>query len=547
MIAPHMATALELIAAAQGDAPALICGSTQRTWREYEDRAARICQALWDAGLTTDSKAGLYLHNSNEYLEAQFGIFKARACPINVNYRYVEEELVYLLDNADCEALFYHAAYAQRVDNIRDRLPKIKLYVCVDDGTIATPQGQLSFEQLIASHEPAAPIERSADDLYMLYTGGTTGMPKGVMYAQSQTTLGMLAGWSLLGGLEAPPTDLAEVAQLSAARYQAGQQTRSLVTCPLMHGTGMWIGALIPQLMGGVVITSANLGMDAAELWRLAEAQKATFMVIVGDAFAKPLLDALDHQSKAGTPFDLSSLQAMMSSGVMWSSEVKQGLLRHHPMALIDAMGSSEGSMGSSVTTRESAPQTAKFELGADVKVFTEANEEVLPGSGTMGMIGTPGNVPLGYYKDPKKSAETFREINGVRYSFPGDYATVEADGSITLLGRGSKCINTAGEKVFPEEVEEAVKRHVGITDCLVVGLPDARFGQRVVAVASCEPGSHLSAEELIQHTRTHLAGYKLPKQIVFTDRVQRAPNGKADYKWAEQAAAEQAEQALTD
>ena len=539
MTAPHMANALELIAQAQGDAPALICGETTRTWREYDDRAARICQALFDAGLTTDSKAGLYLHNSNEYLEAQFGIFKARACPINVNYRYVEEELVYLLDNADCEALFYQAAYAERVAKIRDRLPKIKLYVCVDDGIGRTPEGELSFEAQIASHAPAPQIERSGDDLYMLYTGGTTGMPKGVMYAQSQTTLGMLSGWSLLAGHAAPPTDLHEVARLSAERYLAGQQTRSLVTCPLMHGTGMWVGAFIPHLMGGAVITRPELGLDAPKLWRTVETQQATFMVIVGDAFAKPLLDALDQQSAKNKPYDLSSLQAMMSSGVMWSSEVKQGLLRHHPMALVDAMGSSEGSMGSSVTTRESAPRTATFELGADVKVFTDDDQEVLPGSGVMGMLGTPGNVPLGYYKDPKKSAETFREINGVRYSFPGDYATIEADGSITLLGRGSKCINTAGEKVFPEEVEEAVKRHAAITDCLVVGLPDERFGQRVVAVASCEPGASIPADELIEFTRAHLAGYKLPKQILFADQVQRAPNGKADYKWAEQTAIE--------
>lgn len=534
---PHMATALELIAQVQGDAPALICGDVTQSWRAYENRAARICQALWDAGLTTDSKAGLYLHNGNEYLEAQFGIFKARACPINVNYRYVEDELVYLLNNADCEALFYQAAYADRVNNIRDRLPNITLYVCVDDASGKPNPGDISFEQLINSHPPAAAVERCGDDLYMLYTGGTTGMPKGVMYSQRQTTLSLMAGWTLLGGLEAPPTEMAEAASLSAARYQSGMQTRSLVTCPLMHGTGMWVGAMIPQLMGGVVITSPADGFDPGGLWRIAQDQKATFMVIVGDAFAKPLLDALDTQLASGSPYDLSHLQAMMSSGVMWSSEVKQGLLRHHPMALVDAMGSSEGSMGSSVTTRESAPQTAKFELGNDVKVFTEDDEEVVAGSGTMGMIGTPGNVPLGYYKDPEKSAVTFREINGVRYSFPGDYATIEADGSITLLGRGSKCINTAGEKVFPEEVEEAVKRNDCITDCLVVGLPDERFGQRIVAVASREAGANISETQLIDATRAHLAGYKLPRQVVFTDTVQRAPNGKADYKWAEQTA----------
>ena len=543
MTVPHLATAFELIARAQGDAPALVCGDVTRTWREYDDRAARLCQALWDAGLTTDSKAGLYLHNGNEYLEAQFGIFKARGCPINVNYRYVEDELIYLLDNADCEALFYQSTYATQVDNIRDRLPKIKLYVCVDDpsasGNAAATTQDINYEQLINASTPAEPIERSVDDLYMLYTGGTTGMPKGVMYAQGQSTLSLMSGWTLLGGLAEPPTDLEEVARLSAARYAAGQQTRSLVTCPLMHGTGMWVGAMIPHLTGGVVITNPSLKFDPHGLWQIAAREKATFMVIVGDAFAKPLLDALDERAAAGKPFDLSHLQAMMSSGVMWSSEVKEGLLKHHPMALVDAMGSSEGSMGTSVTTREIKPATAKFELGNNVKVFTEDDREVVPGSGEMGMLGTPGNVPLGYYKDPQKSAETFREINGVRYSFPGDFATIEADGSITLLGRGSKCINTAGEKVFPEEVEEAVKRNPCVTDCLVVGLPDERFGQRIVAVASLEPGTNISEADLINDTRQFIAGYKLPKQVVFTDSVQRAPNGKADYQWAEQTAQE--------
>jgi fatty-acyl-CoA synthase len=249
------------------------------------------------------------------------------------------------------------------------------------------------------------------------------------------------------------------------------------------------------------------------------------------------MLAALDEAERRGNPYDLSSLQRITSSGVMWSSEIKQGLLRHHDMVLADIMGSTEGGMGSSTTSRESQAATAKFQLNDGVAVFTDDGRRVEPGSGEIGKLATSGMVPLGYYKDPVKSAETFREIDGVRYSFPGDYATVEADGSISLLGRGSVCINTAGEKVFPEEVEEAVKKHPAVADCLVVGVPDERFGERVVAVASYQTEESCDEAAVIEFTREHLAGYKLPKHVLFVDQVQRAPNGKADYKWAKKAA----------
>jgi fatty-acyl-CoA synthase len=252
------------------------------------------------------------------------------------------------------------------------------------------------------------------------------------------------------------------------------------------------------------------------------------------------LLAALDEAERRGHPYDLGSLRQITSSGVMWSAEVKQGLLRHHDMVLADIMGSTEGGMGSSLTSRASTSATARFDLSDGVAVFTDDGRRVQPGSGEIGRLATSGFVPLGYYKDPQKSAETFREIDGTRYSFPGDYATVEADGSITLLGRGSVCINSAGEKVFPEEVEEAVKRHPAVVDCLVVGVPDTRFGERVVAVAACaEDGQPAEEAEVIDFTRAHLAGYKLPKHVLFVDQVRRAPNGKADYKWAKRVALE--------
>lgn len=535
----HFATIWEQIADRQPQAPAVICRDVTRSWQEYEDRAARIAGFLDSRGLKPDAKVGLYVANCNEYLEAQFGAMKMRGVPINVNYRYLEDELVYLLENADCEALFYHACYAERVAAIQDKLPGIKTYIRIEDGSGGSIADDFEFEAVIADTAPMPRIERSEDDVYMLYTGGTTGMPKGVMYSAGQMSTGLTAGWVLLAGMEEAPATPEALGMAAAAVYESGNQVVSLAGCPLMHGTGMWIGSLIPHMMGGAVVTISDLGLDPELIWKEVARNQVSFLVIVGDAFAKPLLAELDKAKAEGNSHDISSLKAMMSSGVMWSYEVKEGLLSYNEMALIDAMGSTEGSMGTSVATRDGVSKTAKFEMGEGVKVFDEDDQEIAPGSGKMGLIGTSGNVPLGYYKDPEKSAATFREVAGVRYSFPGDFATIEADGTITLLGRGSKCINTAGEKVFPEEVEEAIKRDPAIFDCLVVGLPDERFGQRIVAVASFGDSLSIDEQTLIANTRKHLSGYKLPKQVLFVPNVQRAANGKPDYNWAEQVAVE--------
>ncbi len=539
----HFATVWERIADEQPEATALICNDVTRSWGEYEDRAARIAAYLDQQGHKPDAKVGVYVHNCNQYLFCLFGIIKMRGVTVNVNYRYQETELIYLLENADCEALVYQACYASRVEAIRSQLPNIRTWIRVADDSGGSITGDIEFETLIAETAPMPRIERSEDDLYMLYTGGTTGMPKGVMYSCGQMTRSLTMGWVILGGVEEPPATPEAVAIAAAALTQSGNQPVSLTTCPLMHGTGMWVGSIIPLLMGGAVITIDELGLNPELMWQEVTRNKASFVVIVGDAFAKPLLMELNKARDEGRPHDISSVKVIMSSGVMWSSEVKQGLLDHHDMVLIDAMGSTEGGMGTSTASRNNIAETAKFEMNENVKVFNENDEEVTPGSGEMGMLGTPGNVPLGYYKDPVKSAETFREINGERYSFPGDFALVELDGSITLLGRGSKCINTAGEKVFPEEVEEAIKKDPAVLDCLVVGLPDEKFGQRVVAVASFRENMQIDHATLIQETRQHLSGYKLPKQIFFVSAVERLPNGKADYEWAEKIAAELADQ----
>ena len=513
---------------------ALICEEKTVTWSQFNDRAARLASLFEKHGVTNGASVGLYMLNCNEYTEAHFGCFKQSICPVNVNYRYRAEELIYLLDNSDSEVVIYHASFAPRITEIKSSLPKIKLYIQVDDGTDnELLDGALDYERALAESAPQ-PFKPSAyEDRYMLYTGGTTGMPKGVMYDN-----GALAHWLCIGGYTsrglAPPSSIADVLEGAQAITDMNVVHRSLPACPQMHGTGMWIGTMVALNCGGTVITQKTQHLDADALLRCVVDNEVTDLTIVGDAFARPILGALDAASAAGKPYDLSRLGQIASSGVMWSSEIKEGLLRHHDMMLNDIMGSTEGSMGGSLSTRQSAAKTAKFVIADYVKVFNENDEPVAPGSGEMGMVATAGIVPRGYYKDDVKSANTFRTVNGVRYSFPGDFATVEIDGSITLLGRGSQCINTGGEKVFTEEVEEAIKRHPDVEDCLVIGLPDERLGNRVVAVYSQRPGTSLVGEDgLREHVRSQLAGYKAPKQSILVDIVQRAPNGKADYKWA--------------
>jgi fatty-acyl-CoA synthase len=529
----------EMVATTAPDSLALINGETRRTWREYEDRAARIGQALVAAGVGPGAKVGLYGYNSNEYLEAQFGVFKARAVPVNVNYRYVEHELIYLLENADAEAVVFDAQFAPRLAAIRERLPKLKLFVRIDDGSGGELPGALDLESVIAGADRLTHQEASEDDIYMLYTGGTTGMPKGVMYRQGDFTQGLAAA---VLGPDAPRTGEALAAAIAAA-HAAGAAPVSLAACPLMHGTGLWLGVFIAHFFGGAAVTFRNEHFDPDALWRLIEKEKVTTVSIVGDAFAKPMLVALREAQAQGRPYDLSSLKQILSSGVMLSTEVKRGLLEFADLTILDAMGSTEGSMGSNVVSRAAPPgETARFERNPTTKVFNDRDEEVAPGSDEIGMIANGGFAPIGYYKDPEKSARTFRTIRGQRYSFPGDFAKVAADGSLVLLGRGSVCINTGGEKVFPEEVEEALKAHDSVWDALVVGVPDERFGERVTAVLSARPGCEIDEGELLTFVRERIAGYKLPRRLLVVDTVRRAANGKADYKWAKEAALQAAQ-----
>jgi 3-oxocholest-4-en-26-oate---CoA ligase len=530
----HFADLFETIAALVPDQLALIDGAKRRSWCAYEDRAARLASALVAAGIAPDSKVAIYGFNSAEFLEAQFAVFKARAVPINVNYRYVEEELAYLFDNADVEAVFFDARFAPRLAAIRERLPKLKLLVRIDDGSGATLPGAADYEALIADHQPLPRLAYSEDDIYTVYTGGTTGMPKGVMYRHGDFVPGMLAAKI---GPEVELTPEILLAMIGEV-HQAGAAPVVLPACPLMHGTGMWIGAFGAHYFGGTVALLRGETFDPHGVWDFVAAERINAVVIVGDTFAKPMLAALDEAAARGEPYDLSSLSAISSSGVMFATEVKLRLLKHADIEIADYIGSTEGGMGKSVVSRAAPPgETARFATYPTTVVFNERDELIQPGSEESGMIANGGLVPVGYYKDPEKSAKTFRTIGGTRYSFPGDFAKVAADGSLVLLGRGSACINTGGEKVFPEEVEEALKAHEAVWDALVVGVPDARFGERIVGVVSAGEGQAIDEAALIDFARTRLAGYKMPRQLVVVDRVERAANGKADYKWAKAAA----------
>jgi acyl-CoA synthetase (AMP-forming)/AMP-acid ligase II len=387
------------------------------------------------------------------------------------------------------------------------------------------PDWAVSYEDVAsrAVARQSAPWGRDGDDLYMLYTGGTTGMPKGTMWRQDDIF------WLVNPGTMPPYPDQATIDQIVEQRTNMGPGLKAMPACPLMHGTGALSSFGMLQ-SGGAVVLLENRSFDPAEMFDLVEREGVNVLVIVGDAFAKPMLRALDANPGK---WDLTPLIAIISSGVMWSEQVKEGLLKHHPtMILADSLGSSEAvGMGSSTSVGTDAAKTAKFALGPNAVVIGEDGKLVEPGSGEIGRLGIKGRVPVGYYKDEVKSAQTFPVIDGVRYSLPGDFAQVEADGSITLLGRGSVVINTGGEKVFPEEVEEVLKLHSSVRDAVAVAVPDEKFGEVVTAVIEPEPGQTVDAAEIIAHVKSKLAAFKAPKHVVVVDTIGRAPNAKVDYK----------------
>ena len=502
---PHYATIWEAMADAIGDATALVQGAVRRSWAQFDERAARLAGAFAQAGIGPGSAVGLYLYNSPEFMESYFAALKIRAVPFNVNYRYVEDELLYLLDNADAQAVVFHSSFAERMANIVGRLPKVRLAVSVaEDGVLATDRiaNARNYEDLIADYEPAARIHRSPDDVTMIYTGGTTGMPKGVVSAIGSTVESLLITTPAMIGEPAAPTP--EAAVTLAERFAAeGRQFVTIPAPPLIHNTALGIGANPTLLFGGRVALLGGRRFDPDELWDVAEAESANCIVVVGDAFARPMLKALrDHPGR-----DLGSVSLVASSGAMFSSEVKEGLLEFLDHAYIaDIIAATEGAMGLAITSASHPTPTGTFTPWPGVVVVGEGDRILEPGSDEIGLVALPGGAES-YFKDPEKTAATFRVINGVRYTLPGDFATISADGTLTLLGRGSQSINSAGEKIFPEEVEEVLKLHPSVEDALVFGVPDERFGQRVVAVVSLTDGAGpVELEDLVGH-RPHPSG----------------------------------------
>ncbi len=517
----------ETVADVQPDAIAVTQGDRHVTWSEFDQGADGIAQFLLDLGAVHQDKVAIYLYNCPEYLQTLYASAKIALVPVNTNYRYGDDELSYLWDNADAVAVVFHGSFSDRIERILDRVPRVKGWLWVDDGAGPCPDWATPYDEAAKSAvgRTAAPWGRSGDDLFMLYTGGTTGMPKGVMWRQDD-----LFARLLISGVRHYPED-GGVDDIRKALTDNPGGVTLMPACPLMHGTGGFT-ANTTLAEGGRVCLLESRKFDATELFDTIEREKVNGLVIVGDPFSRPMLQALN-----GNPggWDLTSLMMVISSGAMWSEPLKQELLSHHAgMLLVDAFSSSEAlGMGVSISGAGNAAQTAKFTLGPDVKVLTEDGREVTPGSEEIGVLALGGRNPMGYYKDEEKSGRTFKVIDGVRYSVPGDFAQVDADGTIHLLGRGSVCINSGGEKIFPEEVEEALKTHDAIGDAVVVGIPHATYGEQIVAVVELANGTDTgpSEHELIEHVKARLASYKAPRRVRTVDTIGRAPNGKVDYK----------------
>ncbi|MCV7441484.1 acyl-CoA synthetase [Mycobacterium paraense] len=510
------------------DRVALICGDEKLTYAQLEEKANRFAHYLIDQGVKKDDKVGLYCRNRIEIVIAMLGIVKAGAILVNVNYRYVEGELRYLFDNSDMVALVHERQYSDRVANVLPDTPNVKTILVIEDGSDNDYQryGGVEFYSAIAQGSPERDFgERSADDIYLLYTGGTTGFPKGVMWRHEDIYRVLLGGTDFATGeFVKDEYDLAKgaVANPPMVRYPIP---------PMIHGatqSATWMSIFSGQT------TVLAPEFNAEEVWRTIHEHKVNLLFFTGDAMARPLLDALDKDHG----YDLSSLFLLASTAALFSPSIKERLLELLPNRVItDSIGSSETGFGGTSVVAAGAPHSGGPRVTIDHRtvVLDEDGNEVKPGSGVRGFIAKKGNIPVGYYKDEKKTAETFKTINGVRYAIPGDWALVEEDGTVTMLGRGSVSINSGGEKIYPEEVEAALKGHPDVFDALVVGVPDPRYGQHVAAVVQPRPGCRPSLAELDSFVRSEIAGYKVPRSLWLVDEVKRSPAGKPDYRWAKE------------
>ncbi|HEY1634313.1 MAG TPA: acyl-CoA synthetase [Acidimicrobiales bacterium] len=523
----NLADLFERAVDAFGDRDCLLAEGKRRTYAEMEGRANRLAHHLAAHGVGPGDHVGIYAYNSVEWVEALWAIFKLRAVWVNINYRYVDDELRYLFDNADLVALIYQREFAPRVAAVRDQLPQLRHSLVIEDDSGAEAAGveSVDYEEALASASPERDFApRSGKDLYLLYTGGTTGMPKGVVWHHEDVF------FALGGGIDPRSNERVVSPEEMVEKGRAGAVI-SLPIAPLMHGATQW-AVMGGSFIGNKVVLVSRFDPD--DVWQHIEKEQVNVLMVTGDAMARPLIEALEA---SGASYDISSLLAVVSTAAIFSPTVKDAFFRRLPnLVITDAIGASETGSNGLVLVQ---PDHTAMKGGPTVQpiagsvVLDDDLKPVVPGSGVVGKLARMGDIPVGYYKDPEKTAATFIEADGVRYAMPGDFATVEADGTITLLGRGSQSINSGGEKIFPEEVEAAVKSHPDVYDAVVVGVPDERWGQRVAAVVQPRPGAALALEPIQTHCRSLLAGYKVPRQLHVVETVQRSPSGKPDYPWA--------------
>ena len=538
MLNESWATLWEALAAKQPDHVAVVIGDTHIRWRDLDERAARIASLFTEFGVGHDAKVGQLLFNCPEYLETAYASFKVRASTVNVNYRYKAPEIVHVLSDSGATALVYHGAFSEVVEQARASLPNITLFLQVNGGDdLPLLPGAIDYDAAMASHQPMPPIQRSGADSLLLYTGGTTGLPKGVVWSHSGL-FGALAftGYASLG-LPLPET-IDDVSRVASELSSSGKSPVNMTAPPLMHGTAMFL-AFSTFVLGGTVVLLGGRKFSAAELLRLVERERVNQLSIVGDAFARPIVEELERVESEGKAYDLSSLGRIVSTGATLSAEMKRALMKRATnTAILDMVGASEGGPFAVAMTMpgQDPVATAAFMVTPNTALFDDQTwEKIEFGSGRSGVLAASGSMPDGYFGDPDKSAKTFRVIDGVRYTIPGDFAEIDADGTVHLRGRGSVCINTGGEKVYPEEVEVAARAHPSIEDCVAVGIPDTRFGEIVTLVASRK--SDISETDLIEYVKNQIATYKAPRRIIFVDAVYRSPSGKADYRWAKEIA----------
>ena len=526
----NFADLFESLADAVPENPALASGHVHYTYEELDRRANRLAHFFESRGIGAGDHVGLHLYNGHEFVEAILALAKIRAVGININYRFVAPEVRYMIENADLRGVVTQRRFVSVIDEANRGLPAFRALVVNDDGSDAvSAQESIEYETAMAqASEERGFAPRSGQDLYIIYTGGTTGMPKGVMWRQEDLFFAGLQGGSPGGEPVESPQQVAEQAQ------EGWYTVNMLPGAPFIHGAAQFT-AWICFFTGGKLVLQPGASFDARRILELVAEEDASTLSIVGDAMAIPLLDEL----KSGREYDMSNLAVIASAGAILSPTIQAELEVLLPDAMvINSFGTSEsGDLGRAAEDEESLDGRPSFYMGDDVTVLDEAGEPIEPGSGRIGMVARSGRLPLGYYKDPEKTAQRFKEFGGKRWVLPGDFATVEEDGRLTFLGRGSKCINTGGEKVFPEEVEEALKAHPAIIDALVVGIPDARWGSKVAAVFNTRENRQLSLDEVKEHCRGLVAGYKVPRQVTITPTVERLPSGKPDYKWAEEIA----------